>query len=449
MKDKDTTNDNDSAELSNNKDDERKPRSVGMRGWFQSHLRKLAQFLALLLQKLISGLEHTIELLGCEPDRRWENSSIFNAVGAGKGSVDSICKRAKTLADKGYTEDALNLYIKVLEMEPDNTSAMDWAAELLAELGDAEGAKELIVRSIELQPSQGYEKFVLLGHLEANMDAIYAFERGLELLKAEFDKLEGSQQDASKSGKEAAARVPELKRKMSAVLVAIAKVYLTDCFEDPSSKETCESLLDRALEYDAQNPEACQALGDLRLSQGRRGEAMMLVRRSMEICQDLPDGLVPTYDFRMVTARLLVELSQYDVAATALDDLCCEDEEDTEAWYLLGMCHLLLSQPAECKKALNKAKKLLLDGAGNCGVDTLLEQIGKLLERRTISESEKELFWNPRWWVAAAGKAVQQPAKAMDRSASETGDLISSDATINLDNPMARSKSTPRISLAV
>ena len=82
--------------------------------------------------------------------------------------------------------------LQVLEMEPDNTSAMDWAAELLAELGDAEGAKELIVRSIELQPSNGYEKFVLLGHLEANMDAIYAFERGLELLKAEFDKLEGN-----------------------------------------------------------------------------------------------------------------------------------------------------------------------------------------------------------------------------------------------------------------
>ena len=386
-----------------------------------------------------------------------------------------------------YLADLSWVTSQVLEMEPDNASAMDWAAELLAELGDADGAKELIVRSIELQPANGYEKFVLLGHLEANMDAIYAFERGLELLKEEFDKLKGtalrlrwscwcelelqncclpicswilsfywilrftgSQQDASKTGKEAAARIPELKRKMSAVLVAIAKVYLTDCFEDPNSKDTCESLLDRALEYDAQNPEACQALGDLRLSQGRRGEAMMLVRRSMEICQDLPDGLVPTYDFRMVSARLLVELSQYDAAAAALDDLCCEDEEDTEAWYLLGMCHLLLSQPAECKKALNKAKKLLVDGAGNCGDDTLLEQIGKLLERRTISESEKELFWNPRWWVAAAGKAVllQQP-KAMDRSNSETGELISSDAAIDLDNSMARSKSTPRISMAV
>jgi hypothetical protein len=80
----------------------------------------------------------------------------------------------------------------VLEIEPDNTAVMDSAAELLAELGDADGAKELIVRSIELMPSHGYEKFVLLGHLEANMDAIYAFERGLELLKAEFRKLEGN-----------------------------------------------------------------------------------------------------------------------------------------------------------------------------------------------------------------------------------------------------------------
>jgi hypothetical protein len=92
--------------------DRRRLRSAVV-SWVRRHLQRLAHFLALLLQKLISGLESAIELLGCEPDRRWENALILHAVKTGKGNIDSICKRAKSLADKGHTEDALSLYIKV------------------------------------------------------------------------------------------------------------------------------------------------------------------------------------------------------------------------------------------------------------------------------------------------------------------------------------------------
>lgn len=205
---------------------EQEPRKLATSQHIQAWARRIAQLIALVLQRLILGLEQLIELLGCEPDRRWENALVLHACGAGKGDVKSICKRAKMLAEKGYTEDALSLYVKVrklpwfgqfkqllpanqpmfrlphaelmdvaacqvLEIEPDNTVVMDMAAELLAELGDAEGAKELLARSIELQPSMGYEKFVLLGHLENGMTAVCAFERGLELLKNEAAQLKG------------------------------------------------------------------------------------------------------------------------------------------------------------------------------------------------------------------------------------------------------------------
>jgi hypothetical protein len=68
---------------------------------------------ALLLQQLILGLEQLIELLGCEPDRRWENALILHMWGEEKIDASKIAARAKQLADKGNTEDALNLYIKV------------------------------------------------------------------------------------------------------------------------------------------------------------------------------------------------------------------------------------------------------------------------------------------------------------------------------------------------
>lgn len=204
--------------------------------------------------------------------------------------------------------------------------------------------------------------------------------------------------------------LPCVKRKMASVFVAMAKVYLTDCFEQRNAKDICEALLDKALEYDGENPEACQALADLRLSQGRRGEALLLVNRTVDICDNLPKGLVPTYDFRMVTARLLVELSQYEDASSILGELSSEDGDDTEAWYLLGICFMLLSQPSACKKALKHAKKLLEEGM--TGSDAaLLKQIDVLLDRRTITEAEKGQFWNPRWWVTAAGRATDRDAE--------------------------------------
>lgn len=357
------------------------------------------------MQQVILGLEQLIELLGCEPDRRWENALILHMWGEEKIDASKIATRAKQLADKGNTEDALNLYIKVLEIQPEDADVMDIAAELLAELGDAEGARELITRSIELQPNRGFGKYVLLGHLDSGMDAICAFEKGLELLKNEAAHLEAAASEDGPGGKTAMKDLPDVKKKMAAVFVAMAKVYLTDCFEQRNSKDICEALLDKALEYDSENPEACQALADLRLSQGRRGEALLLINRTVDICDNLPKGLVPTYDFRMVTARLLVELSQYENASVILAELSSEDAEDTEMWYLLGMCFMLMSRPAACKQALTRAKKLLEEGSNGSDA-ALLNQIEALLQRRTISEAEKEQFWNPRWWVTESGRAT-------------------------------------------
>jgi len=150
--------------------------------------------------------------------------------------------------------------------------------------------------------------------------------------------------------------------------------------------------------------EACQALADLRLTQDRRGESLLLIRRTVEVCYHLPDGLAPSYDFRTVTARLLVELSQYDTAVSILKELTGEDGEDTEVLFLLGICHILCGRQAACGKVLGRAKELL--AAGGAGPETqLVRQIDALLARRSVTEEEKRAFWNPRWWVQAAGEA--------------------------------------------
>jgi len=274
-----------------------------------------------------------IEMLGQEPHANRSSTRMLEEIGVRFMDPKDAMERGRRLEDKGNDEAALRLYVKLLEHHPEYTPAMDAAGEIMAEMGDVEGARELVTRSIELDPDGGYPKYVLAGHLEQGRAAIASFTTGLALLGREHGELEAR----AREGAGAAARACEeelaaTRKRMSAVMSAMAKVYLTDMYAEAGSSAQCEALLDKALRHDSENPEACQALADLRLTQGRQGEALLLARRTAEICVRCPEGMVPTYDFRVVTARLLVELSEYRDASRLLEDLVVEDEEDTEAW---------------------------------------------------------------------------------------------------------------------
>mmetsp|Transcript_24487 Transcript_24487/g.39382 ORF Transcript_24487/g.39382 Transcript_24487/m.39382 type:complete len:537 (-) Transcript_24487:256-1866(-) len=381
-----------------------------------SPVKALAAWLAGLLQVAVLVLENFIEWLGQEPERNWEVALFMRGLSVRPPSTDALVRHARRYADRGEAERALRLYIRVLETDPDRTDVLDAAAELLAELGDVDGAKDLLLRSVELSPDKGCGKYVLLGHLEHGSRAVECFQKGYELLKAEETSMKSAvEAETKKGGGDAAAPDPKatlamtaLRKQISSVLCAIAKVFLTDCFMEDNSLAHCEELLDQALTYDPDNPEACQALADLRLTQDRRGESLLLIRRTVEVCHHLPDGLAPSYDFRTVTARLLVELSQYDTAVSILKELTAEDAEDAEVLFLLGICHILSGRPGECARVLGTAKELL--AARGAGEEMqLVRQIDALLARRSVTEDEKRAFWNPRWWVEVRSTPGSEP----------------------------------------
>ena len=80
-------------------------------------------------------LESAIEWLGHEPERKWENVKFLEAIQIRTPSPIVLAQRAKVLIEKGDEEGALRLYVKCLELEPENTVYLDSAAEILAELG--------------------------------------------------------------------------------------------------------------------------------------------------------------------------------------------------------------------------------------------------------------------------------------------------------------------------
>ncbi|CAG9462211.1 unnamed protein product [Pedinophyceae sp. YPF-701] len=369
-------------------------------------LRQLAGWVARAIQAIIFWLESLIELLGQEPEARISTTQLLDGIGVRFFDPAQVCSRAEDMVNRGDLDRALQLYIRVIEHHPEHTAAMDAAAEILAEMGDGEGAKELVLRSIELRPDLGHQKYVLLGHLEYGNRALDAFSKGLELLNEQMGMMEAAAQEGGAEAAEAARRLRDMKKAASAVLAAQAKVWLTDCFEEPGAMRCCEDVLDKALRLDSGNPEACQALADVRLSQGREGEALLLARRAVEIIRGLPEGLAPTYDFRMVTARLLVELSEYKDALELLVELTAEDDRDTEAWYLQGLCYMMSGDGKRAREALIRAKTLIEEVPTS---DTaLLGQISTLLTRRIVTEEEKAKLWNPRGWLQRFGSMEQQ-----------------------------------------
>ena len=369
---------------------------------------RVALFLSWILQRVVFFLETVIEWLSSGSSGSRSDSPEAKERRRRREAEKQLA-RARKLADYGDSEKALKLLIAMLEHQPECTAALDLAAEVLLETGDYLGAKELVLRSIQINPTENSTKFVLLGQLEHGNEAIEAFTKGYEVLKSEHDALERGSTEQGKLAKERQRRRQDLQRKMSSVLTSIAKVYLVDCFHEDRAEKLCEETLDSALLRDPNNPEAVQALADLRLSQHRKGEALSLVQRTLDLCD--ASKAQPSYDFRAVTARLLVELSKYDVAIGLLKDLVAEDDEDTEVWYLLGLCYVLTGDGSRSKGALANAKRIIETVSGADA--SLIERIDKLAKHRVISETEKDEYWNPRWWAKSVkdAKGVAEGAK--------------------------------------
>jgi hypothetical protein len=101
-----------------------------------SHLLlAVGAFLARVLQMLVLHLEAAIEWLGHEPERRWEHLLFLRGMEVSAPNVPKLSRRAALLHERGDGEGALRLYVKILELEPDNTNTLDAAAEVLSELG--------------------------------------------------------------------------------------------------------------------------------------------------------------------------------------------------------------------------------------------------------------------------------------------------------------------------
>lgn len=161
-----------------------------------------------------------------------------------------------------------------------------------------------------------------------------------------------------------AEEVDILKRQMIAIYCSMAELYMTDLCMEEGAEQACESFLISALSLEPSDFEVLQTMANLRLSQSREEEAEELLGKSIELWSAIPydHAEYPSYEFRLICSRLLVEMcteSTVMMARAILESLVVEDEDVLEAWYLLAVCLVNAGHNVSANNALMRAEGLL------------------------------------------------------------------------------------------
>jgi tetratricopeptide (TPR) repeat protein len=195
-----------------------------------------------------------------------------------------------------------------------------------------------MLEAIQLQPDVGYSKYMYLGQMSVEQEAIQAFQRGVDIMVSERNQLDPTTDEAK-----------ALASKISTALCSMTEIYLTDCCFEPEAEQKCEEYLTHAQQVDPENCEVYQLLASVRLSQQREEEAQQALSTSMElwIHKDIGDSSIPIYDTRLSLVRLLLEMAMFDRAFSVLELLQKENDQVVDLWYLYGWTYYCLGEEEE------------------------------------------------------------------------------------------------------
>jgi len=323
------------------------------------------------------------------------------AKGAGESSysIDQLLGKAGDLLDEYNYELAQKFCQRALELDADNVQALEMSGNLLLELGEVEKAQQCLGRAIHLQPQAGHTKYLTAAQLFTGQDSLSLYLKGVEILETCISSASGEGERS------------ETVRALSSALVAVSELYTTDLCDTEGAREEASKAIQRAIEADRGNSEAWEALANFNLITGELEGAQEAMATSLELWlpQHLAfvekgegEGTQLSYNSRLNTAKLLMDLENFDRAAEVLDTLLQEDDEVVAPWYLMGWLNLLREDPdyhGNVRHYLNKAKQVhSMNPTDDTGmlehIDELLAEVGPEPEpeasQQDISVAEPE-----------------------------------------------------------
>ncbi|KAG0224357.1 hypothetical protein BGX31_008031 [Mortierella sp. GBA43] len=228
-------------------------------------------------------------------------------------------------------------------MEPQNLIALEAAGTIEMELELFNEAQEHFLECVKIQPNAGYSKFMYLGQLSEQLEAISYFQKGVQLMMEERSKMPV---DTTKGSD-----YLSLSSKVSSALCSMTDIYLTDCCFEPDAESQCESFMTQAMQVEPVTPEVYQTLASVRLSQQRVEEAKVALAQGLALWlgsdPSEEDGPTPSYEDRLALVKLLLETAMYDEAFTVLNGLIEENDQVPDTLYLFGWANYIAAEEVQ------------------------------------------------------------------------------------------------------
>lgn len=206
-------------------------------------------------------------------------------------------------------------------------------------------AKEIFKKIINDFDVYNVNNLLSLAQLEEGVEALNLYKKAITLLEVEEDNTFKKDQ-------------------LSSVYCSIVELFMSDlCFEEDAETQ-CEEYLVKAETLTPNSFEVSQLFCSFFISKKNEEKAIEFIQKTIELMKTVnndifeEDSFVP-FEFRIQTARLLIELKKYLDAVELLVSLVNENDTIVESWILLGKCYSQLDQKPHAQKSLDNAKELL------------------------------------------------------------------------------------------
>ena len=90
-----------------------------------------------------------------------------------------LIKKAEDCVDRLKLEKAVSLYDEGVRRFPNDTIIMDQYTDLLIQMDEVAKAKQLIERSIQLNPERDGQKYMNLAEMLTGLDAVQMYRQGI------------------------------------------------------------------------------------------------------------------------------------------------------------------------------------------------------------------------------------------------------------------------------
>jgi len=323
-------------------------------------------------------------------------------------SVDELLDKAAELIEEYKYDLAQKFCQRALEQEADHPRALEMTGNLLLELGEVEKAQHCLGRAIVISPEIGHTKYMTAAQLFPGTQSRDLYLKGIELLHA----LPSS---------------AETKAELSTAHVALAELFMTDLCDEEEAAVEARKHINFATEVDPSNPEGWQALASFLLVLGESEEAGVAMERSLSLWLPQHTAWAATgegeqtnlsYDTRLASVKVLLDLEQFDKAAEILDSLLEEDNEVVAAWYLHGWLNYLRNDPdfhGNVRHYLKRAQQVHVmsptdDEAMMEHIKELLTEVGE----EEVEEAVEEGGSNPLEYTEENMERAEKIAQILD-----------------------------------